>query len=192
MPAGRRSAETPSECRACWATGWPKELAHRRLRELGEIGGDLLLAVAPRKVRVRLAEAELGQPVHDLGPREGLGEKDDFRMVALDLGNRPLPEGKGLGVRIVDAEDGDARADPVDEDALQLFPQAAPVFALEIEGINVLIFLRRILGILNRAVGPLLEPRLVRLSHKDGRAQPGRRCRARRRDRSPWPWRRSA
>ena len=106
---------------------------------------------------------KLGQPVHDLGPRECLGQKQHFRMVALDLRDHPLPERKRLGVRIVDAKDRHALADPVVEDGLQLLPHPVPVFALEIEGINVLIFLGRILRVLNRAVGPLLEPVLVLL-----------------------------
>ena len=52
-------------------------------------------------------------------------------------------------------------SDPVKEDAFQLFPHPGPVFAFKIEGIDVLVFLRRILGVLNRAIGPLLEPGLV-------------------------------
>ena len=32
----------------------------------------------------------------------------------VDLGDAPLPEGEGLGVRVVDAEDADAAADPED------------------------------------------------------------------------------
>ncbi len=85
-------------------------------------------------------------------------------MVALDFGDDPFPERKGLGVRIVDAEDGDALADPVEEDALELLPHAGPVFALEVEGINVLIFLGRIFGVLDGSVGALVEPGLV-LAH---------------------------
>src|SRR5580698_8996470 len=85
-------------------------------------------------------------------------------MIALDLGDHPLPEGKRLGVRVVDAKNRDAQAEPIEEDALQLLPHAGPVFALEIEGINILILLGRILRVLNRPVRPLAKPRLV-LAH---------------------------
>ena len=50
------------------------------------------------------------------------------------------------------------------EDALQLLPHARPVFALKIEGVDVLIFLGRVFGVLDRAVRPLAEPVLV-LAH---------------------------
>ena len=141
----------------------PEELAHRRLRQFRQVIRDLLLPIPPRKIGVRLAEAELRQPVHDLRPRKRLRKKEHLRMIALDLRNRPLPERKCLGVRIVDAKDRDAHADPVDEDALQLLPHSLPVFAFKIEGIDVLIFLRRILRILNGPVRPLLEPVLMLL-----------------------------
>ena len=67
--------------------------------------GQFLLGVAPGEVGVGLGEAELRQTVHDLRPGEGLGEEDDFRVLGLDAADQPLPEGEGLGVRIVDAED---------------------------------------------------------------------------------------
>ena len=141
-----------------------EEVAHRRLGQLGEVGGDFGLGVAPREVSVGLAESQLGEAVHDLGAREGFGQKEDFRVVALDFGDDPLPEGKGLGVRVVDAEDGDALVDPVEEDALQLLPHAGPVFALKVEGVDVLVLLGRIFGVLDGAVGALAEPGLV-LAH---------------------------
>src|SRR3974377_210051 len=82
-------------------------------------------------------------------------------MVALDLGNYPLPERKCLRVRIVHTKDRDACADPVKKDALQLLPHARPVVTLKIEWINILILLWRILGVLNGSIGTLLEPVLM-------------------------------
>src|ERR1035441_8031340 len=84
-------------------------------------------------------------------------------MLALDLCDHPLPERKRLCVRIIDAENCYAQPGPVEEDALQLFPHPRPVFALKIKRVNVLILFRRILSILNRAIGPLLEPVLMLL-----------------------------
>jgi len=48
--------------------------------------------------------------------------------------------------------------DPEVKDALQLGPHVLPVGRFEIERINVLVLLRRILGILNRAVRPIAKP----------------------------------
>jgi len=70
----------------------------------------------------------------------------------------PLPEGEGFGVRVVDAEDADAAVEPILEDAAQLVPEAAPVGRLEVEGVDVLILLGGILGVLDGAVGTVEEP----------------------------------
>ena len=53
-----------------------EEIADRRTAEFGEVFGEFLLGVAPRKVVVRLREAELGEAVHHLRPGERLGEED--------------------------------------------------------------------------------------------------------------------
>ena len=70
----------------------------------------------------------------------------------------PLPEGERLGVRIVDAEDADAARDPELEDGAKFVPEALPVGRLEVERIDVLIFFRRILRVLDGAVGADDEP----------------------------------
>ncbi len=85
------------------------------------------------------------------------------------VGDHPLPEGQRLGVRIVDAEGLYAVLDPQQHDVAQRQPQAGHrVGAVEIDVDDVLIFLRRVLGIFHRAVGPprepagmLLEPRVI-------------------------------
>ena len=130
----------------------------RRAGELLEVLGQLLLVRAPREVRVGLAEPDLGQAVHHLRPGERLGQEERLRVRALELAERPLPEREGLGVRVVDAEDLDAVADPELEDRAQLVPQALPVLGLEVERVDVLVLLRRVLGVLDRAVGALAEP----------------------------------
>src|SRR6185437_2395988 len=56
------------------------------------------------------------------------------------------------------AENAHALGDPELEHALQLRPERLPVVALEPERIDVLVLLRRVLGILHRAVGALQEP----------------------------------
>src|SRR5262249_33128146 len=62
------------------------------------------------------------------------------------------------GVRVVDAEDPHAFPYPVVEDAFQLLPQLAPRRGLEIERIDVLVFLGRVLGVLHAPVGAVTEP----------------------------------
>src|SRR5215510_1033611 len=79
-------------------------------------------------------------------------------MRVLDRADQPLPELHGLGVRIVDAERAHAAADPELEDAPHLLPERRRRLALEVHRIDVLIFLQRVLGVLDRAVGPMEEP----------------------------------
>ena len=80
---------------------------------------------------------------------------------APDLAERPLPEAERLGVRIVDAEDRHAVRDPELDHRLQLVPERRPVVRLEVERVDVLVLLRRVLGVLDRAVGAVAEPRRV-------------------------------
>ena len=61
-------------------------------------------------------------------------------------------------MRIIDTKYARAVSDPKQNHALQLFPQLPPVWRLEVEGKDILIFLRRVLRILNRAVGTGTEP----------------------------------
>ena len=61
-------------------------------------------------------------------------------------------------MRVVDPEDLDAVPDPELEDRAQLVPQGLPVLGLEVERVDVLVFLRRVLGVLDGAVGALAEP----------------------------------
>ena len=75
----------------------------------------------------------------------------------VDFGDAPLPEGQGLGVGVVDAEDADAAVDPELEDAVEGVPEAAPVGGLEVEGVDVLIFFGRIFGVLDGAVGTVVN-----------------------------------
>ena len=79
-------------------------------------------------------------------------------MLFLNLADHPFPEGKRLGMRIIDAKDAHTLLDPEIENALQFLPQRPPLRALEIQRIDILILLRRILGILYRAVRTLAEP----------------------------------
>ena len=81
-----------------------------------------------------------------------------FGIARLHLADQPFPERERLGVRIVDAEDADALLHPEQDDVAQRLPQRDAVGAVEIRIDDVLVFLRRVLGISDRAVGPALEP----------------------------------
>src|SRR5580658_5264984 len=50
--------------------------------DLAEIGLQLLLAGAPREVRIGLAKAELRQRLHQLRPREGFRQEDRVGKLA--------------------------------------------------------------------------------------------------------------
>jgi hypothetical protein len=134
--------------------------------DLGELAGaeveqvlrELGLGVAPGEVGIRLAEPGLGERRHHRRAREGLREEDDVGVARLDLADQPLPEGDRLGVGVVDPEDADAVPDPEGDDGTQGVPELAPLVAFEVEVVDVLVALGRVLGVLQRAVGAVVEP----------------------------------
>src|SRR5690606_23228028 len=101
---------------------------------------------------------ELREAVHDTRSRERFREKDEVREIGLQARDRPFPERERLRVRIVDAKRANALLDPEAEDALQLLPERLPLIRLEIEGIDVLVLLRRVLRVLHGPVGSRAEP----------------------------------
>src|SRR5439155_3508320 len=61
-----------------------------------------------------------------------------------------------------------ALVDPVDDDVPECRPQPGPVLALEVDVVDVLVALRRVLGVLQRPIGSpmkpfrmLLQPRVI-------------------------------
>ena len=69
-----------------------EEVGDGRARDLGEVGGELGLLRPPGEVGVGLREAELGEPVHRLRPRERLGQKDRVGGGPPDVGDQPFPK----------------------------------------------------------------------------------------------------
>ena len=61
-------------------------------------------------------------------------------------------------MRIVHAKNAHTAFRPKQHDAFHLGPELAPVFAPEVQRINVFVFFRRVLRIFNRAVRPFVEP----------------------------------
>ena len=89
-------------------------------------------------------------------------------MLGPEFGQEPLPEGQGLGVGVVDPEDRHSVGDPQFQDALDLAVDPLRV-VVEVERVDVLVLLRRVLRVGDGAVGPggepfgvLGQPRVVR------------------------------
>ena len=131
------------------------------LRQLGEVLLELPLLVAPGEVRVALVEADPGQRLHHRRPGERLGEEQHVRVGLAHLGQQPLPERDRLGVRVVDPEHPHAEVHPLPDDPQHLGVDAVGV-AVEVDRVDVLVLLGRVLGVRDRAVGELGEPLGVR------------------------------
>ena len=127
-------------------------------RQLDQVVGQFLLGVAPGEIRIGLGEADLGEALHDLGPGEGLRQEDRVRIAVADFADHPLPERKRLGVRIVDAEDAHIVLAPEQNDVAERVPHRRQAAAVELDVDDVLVFLRRVLGVFDGAVGSPVEP----------------------------------
>src|SRR5262245_54653706 len=118
--------------------------------DLAQVGLQFLLARAPSEVGVGLAEAELGERLHDLGAGEGLGQKDDIWVDGLNFSDQPRPERKRLGMRIVDAKNTYHLSDPEQDDIAQRFPNPFVVGPVEDRIDDVIILFWRVFRILHR------------------------------------------
>jgi hypothetical protein len=136
----------------------PEEIAHRRLAQLAEVGHDLVLGGSPGEVRVGMGETDLRQSVHDPRPSERLCQEQDVRVLAPHLLDEPLPEPEGLGVRVVDAEPSDAAIDPEEHHVQQGLPEGAPVGGSEVDRIDVVVLLRRVLRGPDGPIRKMVEP----------------------------------
>ena len=115
--------------------------------------------VAPGEIRVGLREARLREISHHLRPGERLRQEDRVRDARAGCRRCTIPR-RGTAWCA-----GCRRGRCVTPCAIQnrktsrsAVPQRLPVGALEIERIDVLVFLRRVLRVLDRAVGPMPEP----------------------------------
>src|SRR5215475_1901366 len=153
----------------------PEIFAFGIIGNLAQIGLQLLLARAPSEVGVGLIEAELGERLHHLGSREGLGQEDDVRIDGLDFSDQPLPERKRLGMRIDDAKYAHPLRDPEQHDVAQSLPKPFVVGSVQVRIDDVLILFWRVFRILDRAVGSAPEPfRMLREPGVVGRALDGK------------------
>ena len=72
---------------------------------------------------------------------------------------------------------------PVEDDVAQRLPEALPVLRVEVDVVDVLVALGRVLGVLQRPVRPPVEPLRMLARATGGRARSGSRSRARSRAR---------
>src|SRR5215467_3093256 len=135
-----------------------KKFAYLRLRQFREVLREFRFSITPREIIVRLGKPQFRQAPHHLRSRERLCEEDDVRTGLLHLSNDPFPKGKRLRMWIIHAEDPYLLLDPVHDDTLQFMPQFSPLARLKLQRENILIFFRRVLGILHRPVRPDTEP----------------------------------
>ena len=112
----------------------------------------------PGEIGIRLAEARLGERGHHRGAGERLGQENHVGVDKAHLPDQPLPELERLRVRVVDPERLHPEPDPVQDDVAQSGPQPLPVGTVEVDVVDVLVALRRVLGVLERAVRPAVEP----------------------------------
>ena len=136
-----------------------KEIRHRLFSKLREIRGQLIFGVAPSEIRVGLREPDLRQPVHHRRPRERFSKKDHVRVARADIFDQPLPERQRLGVGIVHSEDAHPLVDPEPHNVPQRLPERRRrTRRIERDVDDILVFLRRVLRIADRAIGPPFEP----------------------------------
>ena len=83
---------------------------------------------------------------------ESFRKEEYIRMVPVNFANAPLPERQSLRVRVVYTKDLNLTLNPEPEYTVELIPKPTPVSRLKVQRINILIFLRRVFGILDTPV----------------------------------------
>ena len=172
-PIGRREGSREHEARFERGRAAPHEVLVQDVRRVDEAVRPVVVPpveqlpheleqfparVLPREVRVALREADLAECLHHRRPRECLREEDHLRMLAAHLVDQPFPERDRLRVGVVDAEHGDPMGNPEHHCVVQRRPEPTPILGLEVDVVDVLVFFRWVLGVLQRAVGPPVEP----------------------------------
>ena len=140
--------------------GIDEKIGPRVIGMLGDLSAEFLqlpFGGAPGEVRIRLRETEFGQAVHSGRPGECLREEQHIGVGGLHLTDQPCPEVRRLGVWVVHPKNLHTVADPVPNHAQHLSGKARRVI-IEVQWIDVLVLLRRVLGVGDRAVGEFGEP----------------------------------
>lgn len=79
-------------------------------------------------------------------------------MLVLDGADQPPSELDRLRVKVVHPERAHAMTDPKAEDPEHFLPEGKGFGAVEVERVDVLLLLGRILSVLDGAIGPVKEP----------------------------------
>ena len=150
-------------CRACWARSWAAcSRRSGRGRARSRYSLELPLARAPREVRVALAEADLGQLGHHLRPGERLGEEEHVGVLGAAPRGSPTPRTRTAWCagcrRGRCARRGRSSSRGSSLHASHSASRSPSVVGPEVDRVDVLVLLRRVLGVRDRAVGPVVEP----------------------------------
>ena len=111
----------------------------------------LLLRGLPREVGVRLRETGLRQTQQTRRASEGFSKEDHVWVRLVHLGDEPVPEIRRLGVWVVHTEGGNAQLYPVHDHAVDLLVDLL-WRVIKVDGVDVLVLLRRVLGVRDGAV----------------------------------------
>ena len=125
--------------------------------ELLKILFDFLLFGSPREIGVGLVKANRTQGTHHCGAGESLGKENNFRMTSMDFFQEAFPERNGFCMRIIDTEDRHPVGNPQFEHVTNRCVDSFWI-SIEVQGIDVLIFLRWVFCVGDRAICSLGEP----------------------------------
>ena len=139
----------------------PKEV-RRLMCDLASVRDQLILGHAPGEVGIGLLETSLTEGMHHRRARKCFREEDDLGMVAIDRCDQLLPEMDRLGMRIIDAKECDPLSYPVLDDAKHLGEESS-IVVVEVDRVDVLVLLRWILSVCDRAIGAFGEELLIAL-----------------------------
>ena len=143
--------------------------------DLAQIGLQLVLARAPGEVGVGLGEAELGERLHDFRPGESLRQERSRRDRPTGPRGSATPRTETAWCAGCRRERCAHPARPRTAPRRAAPSKAARVSApVEVRIDDIFVFLRRVFRVLDRAVGPALEPfRMLREPGMVGRALDG-------------------
>ena len=130
-------------------TGFPSHLV--------EVFFNLFTGVAPSEIGVGLVETYLRQSAHHSGASKRLRQEQHFGMLVAELRQDFLPELYRLGVGIIHPENRYPMINPLLNHVAYRVIQTAIVL-IKNQGINILIFLGRILCVGNRSIRAVLKP----------------------------------
>ena len=132
------------------------------LRNFAAVIDQLLLCYTPGEVGIGLLKSCLSESVHHRRIGKGFGQEDDLRVFTVDDADQLLPEMNRLRVRVIDSEESHTFADPILDDSDD-FSEESWIVVVEIDRIDILIFLRWILGVCDGSISALREELLIAL-----------------------------